>query len=119
MRKGQYVLFFMNMFSGMAYSIIAPLFPTIAERHGISEDILGYLIGTCALTSFISAPFVPMLIKKYGRIDILYVATFGEATCTILYGFFNYIPSYYLLIIISFTIRAIHGIFFGIVSILV
>ena len=119
MRKGQYVLFFMNMFSGMAYSIIAPLFPVIAEKHGISEEILGYLISICALSSFCAAPFVPMLIKKYGRIDILYISTFGEATCIILYSFFNFIPSYYLLLILSFLIRIIHGLCSGVVGILI
>jgi predicted MFS family arabinose efflux permease len=62
----------MNMFSGMAYSIIAPLFPIIAERHGINEDIIGYLIGTCALSSFIASPFVPMLIKNLGGL-IFYI----------------------------------------------
>jgi predicted MFS family arabinose efflux permease len=107
------------MFTGMAYSIISPLFPTIAERHGMNEDVLGYLISTCALSSFCAAPFVPMLVKNFGRIDILYVATFGEATCVVLYGFFNFIPSYYLLITISFTIRAIHGLCGGIVGIMV
>ena len=119
MRKGQYVLFFMNMFSGMAYSIIAPLFPVIADKKGVSEEILGYLISICALSSFVAAPFVPMLIKKFGRIDILYITTFGEATCIILYGFFNFIPTYYLLIIISFTIRIIHGFCGGIVGIMI
>ena len=119
MRKGQYVLFFMNMFSGMAYSIIAPLFPVISEKKGVSEEVLGYLISICALSSFVAAPFVPVLIKKYGRIDILYITTFGEATCIILYGFFNFIPSYYLLIIISFTIRIIHGLCGGVVGIMV
>ena len=119
MRKGQYVLFFMNMFSGMAYSIIAPLFPVISEKKGVSEEVLGYLISICALSSFVAAPFVPVLIKKYGRIDILYITTFGEATCIILYGFFNFIPSYYLLIIISFTIRIIHGLCGGVVGIMI
>ena len=119
MRKGQYVLFFMNMFSGMAYSIIAPLFPVIADKKGVSEEILGYLISTCALSSFCAAPFVPMLIKKFGRIDILYITTFGEATCIILYGFFNLLPSYYLLVTISFTIRIIHGLCSGVVGIMI
>ena len=119
MRKGQYVLFFMNIFSGMAYSIIAPLFPVISDKKGVSEEILGYLISICALTSFIAAPFVPMLIKKYGRIEILYITTFGEATCIVLYGFFNFIPSYYSLIVISFTIRTIHGLCGGVVGIMI
>ena len=119
MRKSQYVLFFMNMFSGMAYSIIAPLFPVIAEKKGVSEEIVGYLISTCALTSFISCFFVPFLVKKFGRIEILYVTTFGEATCIIFYGFFNLINSYHSLIIISFTTRAIHGMCGGVVGTMV
>ena len=119
MRKPQYVLFFMNMFTGMAYSIIAPLFPGIATKHNVNEDILGLLISIGALASFCAAPFVPKLISKFGRIDLLYFSTFGEATCVILYGFFNFIPSYYSFIIIGFSVRIIHGIFTGIVGILI
>ena len=119
MRKPQYILFFMNMFTGMAYSIIAPLFPEIASRHGVDEEILGYIISILAFSSFCTAPFVPIMIKKFGRIDILYFATFGEATCVILYGFFNYIPSYNSFVIISFCVRIIHGMFTGFVGILV
>ena len=119
MRKPQYVLFFMNMFTGMAYSIIAPLFPDIATKHNVNEDILGLLISIGALASFCAAPFVPKLISKFGRIDLLYFSTFGEATCVILYGFFNFIPSYYSFIIIGFSVRIIHGIFTGIVGILI
>ena len=119
MRKPQYVLFFMNMFTGMAYSIIAPLFPGIATKHKVNEDILGLLISIGALASFCAAPFVPKLISKFGRIDLLYFSTFGEATCVILYGFFNFIPSYYSFIIIGFSVRIIHGIFTGIVGILI
>ena len=119
MRKSQYVLFFMNIFTGMAYSIVAPLFPGIATKHNVNEDVLGLLISIGAFASFCAAPFVPKLIGKFGRIDLLYFATFGEATCVILYGFFNYIPSHHSFIIISFTIRIIHGIFTGIVGILI
>jgi predicted MFS family arabinose efflux permease len=107
------------MFTGMAYSIIAPLFPGIATKHNVNEDILGLLISIGALASFCAAPFVPKLISKFGRIDLLYFSTFGEATCVILYGFFNFIPSYYSFIIIGFSVRIIHGIFTGIVGILI
>ena len=119
MRKSQYVLFFMNIFTGMAYSIVAPLFPGIATKHNVNEDVLGLLISIGAFASFCAAPFVPKLIGKFGRIDLLYFATFGEATCVILYGFFNYIPSHHSFIIISFSIRIIHGICTGIVGILI
>jgi MFS family permease len=106
------------MFNGMAYSIIAPLFPSVAEKHGVNEDVLGYLISTCALISFCVSPFVPLIIKKLGRISILYTSTFVEASCILLYGFFNYIPSHHSFIIISFSIRTIHGLFGGIVGII-
>ena len=119
MRKPHYILFFMNMFTGMAYSIIAPLFPGIATRHGVNEEILGLLISILALASFCTTPFVPKLINKFGRVEILYVATFGEATCVILYGFFNFIPNFHFFIIVGFTIRIIHGAFTGIVGVLV
>ena len=119
MRKPQYILFFMNMFTGMAYSIIAPLFPGIAARHNVNEEILGFLISILAFSSFCTCPFVPKLIIKFGRIELLYFATFGEATCVVLYGFFNYIPSFYMFIIIGFSIRIIHGAFTGIIGILV
>ena len=107
------------MFSGMAYSIIAPLFPIAAEKHGINEEVLGYLISICALVCFCVSPFVPLIIKKFGRIFILYTSTFAEASCVLSYGFFNYIPSHHSFIIISFTIRIIHGLFCGIVSIII
>ena len=118
MRKSQYIFCFLNMFNGMAYSIIAPLFPGIAEKHGVDEEILGYIISTSAFSSFCVSPFVPHVIKKFGRITVLYVSTFGEATCVVLYGFFNYIGSYNAFVIISFTIRAIHGLFAGLVCII-
>ena len=119
MRKPHYILFFMNMFAAMAYSIIAPLFPGIATRHGVNEEILGLLMSILALASFCSTPFVPKLITKFGRLEILYVATFGEATCVIIYGFFNLISSYKLFLIIGFTTRIIHGAFTGVVGVLV
>ena len=119
MRRPHYILFFMNMFTAMAYSIIAPLFPGIAARHGVNEEILGFLMSILALASFCSTPFVPKLINKFGRLDILYFATFGEATCVIIYGFFNLISSFKLFLIVGFTVRIIHGVFTGIVGVLV
>jgi predicted MFS family arabinose efflux permease len=107
------------MFTAMAYSIIAPLFPGIAARHGVNEEILGFLMSILALASFSSTPFVPKLINKFGRLEILYFATFGEATCVIIYGFFNLISSFKLFLIVGFTVRIIHGVFTGIVGVLV
>ena len=118
MRTPQLILFTMNALNGMAYSIISPLFPVIGEEFQMSDAVLGYLISTCAFMSFLAAPFIPKFIEKFGRIDLLYASTFTEATCIILYGFFNYIPTYGVLLFTSFTIRAIHGFAAGTVCIM-
>ena len=115
MKRSQILLFVMNILSGMGYSIVSPLFPLL----NLEEDLLGFLISVYALSSFFFAPFVPKFCKKFGRINILYISTFGEATCMLLYGLFSSINSFYLLIIIMFLIRIIHGICAGFVAVLV
>ena len=113
------LLFFMNMFSGMGYSIVAPLFPTLGEKYNISESLLGWIISTYAISNSIITPFIPSLCKIFTRIKLLYFATFFEATCTFLYGFLQNISSYSTLLIIIFFMRIIHGICSAIIATLV
>jgi MFS family permease len=97
------------MFSGMGYSLVSPLFPSLGEKDHLSEEILGWIISTYSISGTILTPFVPRLIKKVSRIKLLCFATLFEAICTILYGFLIYINSYQVLIIIIFSLRIIHG----------
>ena len=85
------ILFCINMFSGMGFSILAPLFPSKGTKDGFSESLIGWIIGIFALSSTCISPFTPLLIKKYSRIKLLFFATFCEATSTLLYGFINFI----------------------------
>jgi len=98
-----------NMFSGMGYSLVSPLFPSLGEKDNLSEEILGWIISTYSIAGTILTPFVPILIKKFSRIKLLCYATLFEAICTILYGFLIYIDSYPVLITIIFLLRIIHG----------
>ena len=111
MKKSIILLIFMNMFSAMGYSIVAPLFPVLGKDFSISEALLGWIISTFAITNCITTPFVPKLCKRFTRIKLLYFATFFEATCTLLYSFLEEIPSLTLFLIIVFSLRIIHGIF--------
>lgn len=113
------ILFFMNTFSGMGYSILAPLFPSLGTKEGLSESLIGWIISIFAMSNTLITPFTPYLCKKFGRIKLLYFSTFCEATCTILYGFLILIKSVNLLIIIIFIIRIIHGCCCGIIGTLV
>ena len=110
MKKPLVLLFFINMFSGMGYSIVAPLFPILEKYFSINEAIIGWIISTYSISNTIITPFIPSLCKRFSRIKILYFATFFEATCTFLYAFLENISSLYLFLIIVFFLRIIHGI---------
>ena len=119
MKKSIILLICINMFSGMGYSIVAPLFPALENKFSISEALLGWIISTYAISSCITTPFVPKLCKRFSRIHLLYFATFCEATVTLLYSFLQYIPSLFLFLIIVFPLRIIHGICSAIIQTLV
>ena len=119
MKKSQVLLFLMNMLSGMGYSIVSPLFPLLGEKGDLGEDLLGFLISIFALSSFFLVPFSPIFCKKFGRINLLYISTFGEATCLLFYGFLSFINNFHILIISMFILRIIHGICAGFVGVLV
>ena len=99
----------MNTFSGMGYSILAPLFPSLGTKQGLTKYLIVSIIRIFALSNILITPFIPYLFKKFSRIHLLYFATFCEATCSILFGFLGLIKSFYFLIILMFIIRIIHG----------
>ena len=113
------ILFILNMFSGMGFSILPPLFPSLTTKNGLSESLIGWIIGIFALSSTIIALFTPFLIKKFKRIKLLYFSTFFEATSTLLYSLIIFINSFHLIIVIMFIIRIIHGFCCGITGTLV
>ena len=119
MKKPIILLICMNMFSGMGYSIVLPLFPVLEKDFSISEALLGWIISTYAISNCIITPFIPKLCKRFSRIKLLYFSTFFEATCTLSYSFLEQIPSLYLFLIIVFCLRIIHGICAAIISTLV
>ena len=46
------ILFIINSFNSMGYSLIAPLFPIIGENINISESLLGWIIAVNSLAIF-------------------------------------------------------------------
>ena len=113
------ILFIINTFISMGYSIIAPLFPVLGKKISLTENTLGWIISLYSLANFIITPFTPQLVYKIGRKKLFYLSNFIEAISLFIYGLFIYINNYYFFIFISFIIRAIHGIGGGIVSTLI
>ena len=107
--KNTFLFALINMFSGMGYSLVSPLFPSLGEKDHLSEELLGWIISAYSIAGTILTPLVPKLIKKYSRINLLCFSAFFEALCTFLYGFLIYINSFSILISIIFLLRIIHG----------
>ena len=110
------ILFIINSFDSMGYSLIAPLFPIIGENMQISESLLGWIIAVNSLANFSITPFAPQLIQKIGRFKIFYISSFIYSFSVISYGLFKYITNFTFFVLISFTIRIIHGMATGIIS---
>jgi len=105
-----FILFLMNFISGMGYSIISPLFPPLGIKIGLTETIIGIIIGIFDVANTLLTTITPKLCQKFTRIKLLYFSAFGEATCTIIYGIIgHYVKNYYLLIISMLIVRIIHG----------
>ena len=117
--KDTFLLALINMFSGMGYSLVSPLFPSLGEKDKLSEELLGWIISTYSIAGTILTPFVPKLIKNFSRINLLCLSALSEATCTFLYGFLIYINSFPFLITIIFILRIIHGLSSAIIGTLV
>ena len=107
--KNTVIFALINMFSGIGYSLVSPLFPTLGEKDHLSEELLGYIISTYSIAGTILTPFIPRLITKFSRINLLCFSAFCEAACTLLYGFLIFITSFKILIPIIFLLRIIHG----------
>ena len=110
------ILFIINTFISIGYSLIAPLFPILGIKLNISENMLGWIIAIYSFSNFTIIPFSPQIIIKIGRTKIFYITTILEALSIILYGLFIYISNFYFFIFISFTIRFLHGLSSGLTS---
>ena len=117
--KNTTLFLIINMLSGIGYSLISPLFPSLGKKDNLSEGILGWMIGIFPIAGSIFTSLVPLLCKKFSRIKLLCFATFFEATITVLYGFLIFISNISLLIIVIFALRIFHGFCSAIIGTLV
>ena len=114
-----YLLFTINTFTSMGYSIIAPLFPVLGEKISLTENLLGWIISIYSLANFIITPFVPQIVYTIGRKKLVYTSNILLASSILLYGFLVYIKNYYLFLFISFGIRILNGLSGGVTSTLI
>ena len=72
------LLIVVNIISGTGYSLIAPLFPSVAKKRGISESIIGLIISSYAISNLIITPFGSKVFKKIGKKNVFLLAIIIE-----------------------------------------
>jgi MFS family permease len=110
MIKENIFLLIANGLLSMGYSLIAPLYPPLANERDIREKTVGVIISIFAVANFFATIYSPKIIRLVGRKKLLYVAIFIEAICTLVYGMLFFISSRYLFLLVSFITRFIHGV---------
>ncbi len=113
------IFLIINMFSGIPYSLVSPLLPTLGKEQKFSETVLGFVISIFPLAVILFSTIVPILCKKFSRFKLLSFVIFFEALMTIFYGTLIFLPNKTLIMISIFIIRTIHGICSSIIGTLV
>ena len=113
------IIFIINGFVGIGYSLIATLFPILGKQINLSESLLGWIISIYSLSNFLITPFIPNLISKIGKRKSFKYSLIISSLSLISYSFFKFIYSFYIFIFLSFLIRIIHGMASSIVGNLV
>ncbi len=72
------ILFTINLVSGAGYSLISPLFPSVAIKNGLTDSSIGFIISSFALANLIITPFSRKLFNLVGKKDILFYALLIE-----------------------------------------
>ncbi len=67
MNKEIFLLFCVNIISGIGYSLVAPLFPSIALKRGLSEFSIGFIIALYAVANLIITPFTDKFFRFFGK----------------------------------------------------
>lgn len=78
MKKEIILLFLVNIGSAIGYSLIAPLFPLIALKRGLSESLIGLIIAAFAISNALTTPFGQNIFQKYGKKRMFFIGLFLE-----------------------------------------
>lgn len=72
------LLVMVNVISGTGYSLVAPLFPSLAFKRGLSEYTIGFIISSYAISNLIITPFGTKIFKLIGKRNVFLLAIATE-----------------------------------------
>jgi predicted MFS family arabinose efflux permease len=76
--KEIFLLFVVNIISGVGYSLVAPLYPSIAFKRGLTEFVIGIIISIFAIANLFITPFAHLFFKRFGKKRIFIYAIGAE-----------------------------------------
>ena len=107
--KKMLIIILFAIFSQIGYSLLAPLYPFLAEERGVSSSLVGIIFSSFAISNFLLTILTPYLSEKCGRKNLLILAILTESSCTIWFGLISFIQNKKTFIILSFIIRFCQG----------
>jgi MFS family permease len=72
------LLFLINTGSAVGYSLVAPLFPSVALDKGISEEIIGAIMASYAIANVLITPFYRNILNFTGKKNGIFIGLFIE-----------------------------------------
>ena len=103
------LILFLNLFIMMAFQMLNPVMPILADRLGGSGRIAGLAVGIFTISSIFMRPIAGMLADRHGRKMVFIAGLVLFAACTIGY---TWVSAIFLLL----TVRFIHGFAWGTTS---
>lgn len=73
------IIFGIVLVNMLAFGIVIPLLPYLADRTGASEFQIGLLVAAYPLAQLVGAPLLGRLSDRFGRKPILLISIFGTA----------------------------------------
>ena len=104
-----FIIILFAIFSQIGYSLLAPLYPFLAEERGISSSLVGIIFSSFAISNFLLTILTPLLSEICGRKNLLILAILTESSCTIWFGLISFIENRSLFVTLSFIIRFFQG----------
>ncbi|ESO10478.1 hypothetical protein HELRODRAFT_91778, partial [Helobdella robusta] len=98
-----------NFFNGLFYSILAPFFPTEAQKKEISSTQVGLVFGSFELVLIIVSPFYGNYLNKIGAKFMYITGIFVCGVCSILFGIIDKAPNGTPYFVLCLIVRMFEG----------
>jgi MFS family permease len=102
-------LYFVNFAVTSIYTAIIPFYPIIASQKGVSFLVIGAIVSTMPLVTFLTSPIFGRSLEKLGRHCVLMTSVFLAATSLVVASvslFCDTVP----FIVLGFVFRVIAGV---------